>query len=178
MKTMKHFYLILIVMLALAGSHVLVNAKPVPVAPDTLNHYVIDNQPIEQFDGSQLVGKIVVGYRIATVVSDSDVIRIHDIRTEGADTRSIRVVSTQPADPAYVVDGKQVSKDAFERLNPSRIHSVTVIKNVSREDVKKYVGWKNGVILVTTKKDGGPSVETDNTDSLKVLTIRRSSVTK
>ena len=178
MKTMKHFYLILIVMLALAGSHVLVNATPVPVAPDTLNHYVIDNQPIEQFDGSQLVGKIVVGYRITTVVSASNVIRIHDIRTEGADTRSVRVVSTQPADPAYVVDGKQVSKDEFERLNPSRIHSVMVIKNGSREDVKQYVGWENGVILVTTKKDGGSSVETGHTDSLKVLTFRRSSVTK
>lgn len=178
MKTMKHFSLILIALLAFAGSNGLLKAAPVPAAPDTLDHYIIDNQQVAQFDGSQLVGKKVERYRISTVVSDRGVIRIHDIQTEGTDTGSLRVVSPRPADPAYVVDGKQVLKDEFERLNPSRIHSISIIKNGSREDVKKYVGWENGVILVRTKKDGGSSTENDDTDSLKVITIRSSSVTK
>lgn len=171
MKTMKHFSLILIALLAFAGSNGLLKAAPVPAAPDTLDHYIIDNQQVAQFDGSQLVGKKVERYRITTLVSDGNVIRIHDIQTEGAGNLSIRVVSAQPADPAYVVDGKQVSKEELERLKASRIHSVEVVKNGSREDVKKYVGWENGVILVTTKKAGDPSIETADNDHLKVITI-------
>ena len=107
MKTMKHFSLILIALLAFAGSNGLLKAAPVPAAPDTLDHYIIDNQQVAQFDGSQLVGKKVERYRITTLVSDGNVIRIHDIQTEGAGNLSIRVVSAQPVDPAYVIDGKQ-----------------------------------------------------------------------
>lgn len=178
MKTMKHFSLILIALLAFAGSNGLLKAAPAPAAPDTLDHYIIDNQQVAQFDGSQLVGKKVERYRIITLVSDGNVIRIHDIQTEGAGNLSIRVVSAQPADPAYVVDGKQVSKEELERLKASRIHSIEVVKNGSREDVKKYAGWENGVILVTTKKEGDPSVEAADGDSPKVITIRKTNAAK
>ena len=34
------------------------------------------------------------------------------------------------------------------------IESMTVVKNGVQEEVKKYAGWENGVILVVTKKDG------------------------
>ncbi len=171
MKTMKHFSLILIALLAFAGSNGLLEAAPVPAAPDTLDHYIIDNQQVAQFDGSQLVGKKVERYRISTVVSDGKVVRIHDIQTEDAADASMRVVSVQAVDPAYVIDGKQVSKEEFERLKPSRIHSVMVVKSGSREDVKNYAGWENGVILVRTKKEGDPSVEAADNDHLKVITI-------
>lgn len=178
MKTMKHFSLILIALLAFAGSNGLLKAAPVPAAPDTLDQYIIDNQQVAQFDGSQLVGKIVERYRITTLVSDGNVIRIHDIQTEEAGNLSIRVVSARPADPAYVIDGEQVSKEVLKQLKPSRIHSVEVVKNVSREDVKKYAGWENGVILVRTKKEGDPSVEAADGDSLKVITIRKTNAAK
>ena len=49
---------------------------------DTLNHYVIDNQPVENFDGSQLLGEKIEGYDITTVEKDGQVIRIHQIRTQ------------------------------------------------------------------------------------------------
>lgn len=116
---------------------------------------------VSQFDGSQLVGKKIVAYRITTGTltagsSGKDIVRIHDIQTEGAGNLSIRVVSARPADPAYVIDGKQVSKEEFERLKPSRIHSVMVVKSGSREDVKNYAGWENGVILVRKKKRETP----------------------
>ena len=39
-------------------------------------------------------------------------------------------------------------------MNPSKIKSMTVIKNGTLEEVKKYEGWENGVILIETKKDG------------------------
>ena len=145
-------------LLVFVGSNGLLQAATVAAVRDTLNLYVIDNQMIAQFDGSQLVGKKIVAYRITTGTiaegpSDKD-IRIHNIETESAGTSSMRVMVAQTSDPVYVLDGKQVTKDEFERLKPSGIHSIMVIKNGSREDVKQYVGWENGVILVTTKKEG------------------------
>lgn len=58
----------------------------------------------------------------------------------------------QQADPAYVIDGKQISKKEFENLDPANIKSMTVVKGGTQEDVKKYDGWENGVILVETKE--------------------------
>ena len=131
----------------------MLQAAPVTEAKDTVNHYIIDNRPVEQFDGSQLQGKNIVSYRISTIGSASeDVILIHDIRTKGP---------AQPDDPTYVIDGNQVSKKEFENLNPSDIKSITVIKNGRRKEVKKYQGWENGVIMVETKSDGVVSYDKD-----------------
>ena len=35
-------------------------------------------------------------------------------------------------------------------MNPTEIKSITVVKNGSQAEVKKYDGWENGVILVET----------------------------
>ena len=180
---MKRLFLFLSQLLVFVGSSGLLPAEAVAAVPDTLNLYVIDKQMVSQFDGSQLVGKKIVAYRITTGTltagsSGKDIVRIHDIQTEAASTSSMHVLVAQTADPAYVIDGKQVSKEVFEQLKPSRIHSVEVVKNVSREDVKNYAGWENGVILVRTKKEGDPSVEAADGDSLKVITIRKTDAAK
>ena len=65
----------------------------------------------------------------------------------------MRKAQGQP-DPVFVVDGKQITKKEFETLNPAQIQSMTVIKNGTLEEVKKYDGWENGVILIETKKGG------------------------
>ena len=154
---MKRLFMFTSLLLVFVGSNGLLQAATVAADRDTINLYVIDNQMIAQFDGSQLVGKKIVAYRITTGTitegPDKD-IRIHNIETESAGTSSMRVMVAQTSDPVYVLDGEQVTKDEFERLKPSSIHSIMVIKNGSREDVKKYVGWENGVILITTKKAG------------------------
>ena len=49
---------------------------------------------------------------------------------------------------------------------------MSVIKDGSREDVKKFVGWENGVILIETKKDGTPVFKTDNSEGPRII-IRR-----
>ena len=132
-------------MLAFACISSTLQAAPVTAVRDTINHYVIDNISVEQFDGSQLEGKKIVSYRISTVGSTpEDAIRIHDIRTKGA------VKSTEPV---YVIDGKPVSKRKFENLNPTAIQSITIIKNGSLPEVRQYPGWENGVILVTSKEE-------------------------
>lgn len=159
---MKKTALILSLLLAFVCGNKAVQAASIPVAAlDTLNHYVIDNQTVSQFNGSQLVGKKIVSYQITVINPPArDPVRIHEILTEGGGVQpsgqpQIRVRrsgSAQSGEPAYVIDGKQVSKLQFENLNPAAIESITVVKNGTQEDVKQYEGWENGVILVVTKK--------------------------
>ena len=158
---MKRLYLIFSLLLACLSSYGRLEAAPTAAAPDTLERYLIDRQEVRQFDGSQLVGKKIVSYQITTVYSDNETVRVHEILTENAHSR--------PADPAYVIDGRQVTKEEFKKLSPSGIKSLVVIKNGSREDVKQYAGWENGVILITTKGDGQVSAFTVKSDSLKVF---------
>ena len=140
---MKHPFLILSIFIALVFKSSLLQAAPFAVA-DTLTHYIIDNKPVEHFDGSQLAGKKILTYQISIVSSNNEIVRIHTIRTDPM------------ADYAYVIDGNQVPKSVFEQLDANGIKSITIIKDGSRDDidVKKYIGWENGVVLVETKKDG------------------------
>ena len=165
---MKHLYLLTLLAALVCGSGIL-RAEPFLEPADTVNHYVIDNQSIRNFDGSQLIGKKIVSYQVTTVANGKEVIRIHDINTEGNQKAS---QATLLYDPVYVLDGKQISKADLERLNPEAIKSMNVIKDGIREDVKKYPGWENGVILIETKKDGTPVFKTDNSDGPKII-IRR-----
>ena len=165
---MKHLYLLTLLAALVCGSGIL-RAEPLMEPADTVNHYVIDNQSIRNIDGSQLIGKKIVSYQVTTVVNGKEVIRIHDINTEGNQKAA---QATLQYDPVYVLDGKQIQKAEFEKLNPDAIKSMSIIKDGSREDVKKYPGWENGVIPIETKKDGTPVFKTDNSDGPKII-IRR-----
>ena len=106
------------------------------------------------------MGKQIRSYEIDDLISPytHGPVRIHSIVTEDANlpepSEQIRIRTTQQVDPAFVIDGKQVAKKEFEALNPAKIESMTVVKNGVQEEVKKYAGWENGVILIVTKKDG------------------------
>lgn len=155
---MKQLSLILSLLFALVGGNL--NAASLTAPPDTLVQYFINGQRIEKFDGSQLLGKQIKSYEIDDIISPytHGPVRIHSIVTEDANlpepSQQIRIRTTQQVDPAFVIDGKQVTKKEFEALNPVKIESMTVVKNGTQEDVKKYAGWENGVILIVTKKDG------------------------
>lgn len=58
---------------------------------------------------------------------------------------------TQDAEPLYVVNGKIVSKEKAEAVNPSHIESIDVLKNLADVAVYGEKG-KNGVVLIKTKK--------------------------
>ena len=153
MDNMKKLTLLLSLLLVLiTGNHV--NATPA----DTLTRYYINGLQVENFDGSQLIGKTIVTYRMEYITLPGQTpVRVHVIFTEEPSQvqPSIRirpVEGAQQADPAYVIDGKQISKKEFENLDPANIKSMTVIKGGSQEDVKQYEGWENGVILVETKE--------------------------
>jgi hypothetical protein len=156
---MKHLSLILSLLSVLVSGSL--KAAPLTAAPDTLQQYFINGQRVEKFDGSQLVGKTIEAYTIDDIISPytNSPVRVHSIVTEGSNlpkpssTIEIRKASGQP-DPVFVIDGKRVTRKDFEALDPMRVESITVVKNGTVEEVKKYEGWENGVILIETKKDG------------------------
>ena len=138
---MKQITLILSLLFAFGTLH----AAPFTAPKDTVDQYIINNKPVEHFDGLQLEGKTIISYKIVSFKNgENGIRRVHEIWTE----------NESPSDqPAYVIDGKQVSKRKFENLSPGRIKSITVVKNGTPEEVRQYKGWENGVILVETKED-------------------------
>ena len=55
--------------------------------------------------------------------------------------------------PLILADGKEISMNAMERMNPSDIESVSVLKDSASIKIYGKRG-ENGVILITTKKPG------------------------
>lgn len=150
---MKQLSLILSLILAAVGSIGTLQAATHAAAPDTLDQYIIDNETVEGFDGTQLEGKKIVSYRISTIrTTPDDALRIHSIRTKG---------KAQPSDPVYVIDGRQVTKKQVEKLAPSRIKSMTIVKNGRLPEVRKYPGWENGVFLIETWEEDAPASTKD-----------------
>ena len=63
----------------------------------------------------------------------------------------IREIAGDP-DPLYFLDGKEITKEQMEAIDPETIASVSVLKN--GEAIKKYgKKGKNGVIEITSKKN-------------------------
>ena len=136
--------------------------------------YVIDNKTVENFDGSQLIGKTIKEYKITTTGKGRDAITVHSVST----VPSVYSVSgfVSPSEDSleiwkskkqfqrdyinghlpskrvvYVIDGvEQKDAEAFQSLRPSEIKSMTVIKAGSSEALK--YGDDCDVIMVETDK--------------------------
>jgi hypothetical protein len=125
------------------------------VANDTIDKYIIDKQPIERFDGSQLEGKRISKYMIAYKQGKGVVEKHHVIYTDakivrltGNDDKSVSVVT----EPLLIVDGKETSPEDFAKINSETIDHIDVLK-AGGEAAEEMYGekGKNGVIIVTTK---------------------------
>lgn len=105
---------------------------------DPVNEYIINGNRVENFNGSQLKGKVIKDYTIS-VTGDK---HTHNITTKEA-----------ASEPIYVVNGKKISKDLVNSISPSDIKSMTVLKNSTQPEAAKYNGGTNAsVILIVTKK--------------------------
>ena len=142
-QEMKQLAITLSLLFAVVCSHGVSQAAALVSPQDTINRYIIDNKTVEHFDGSQLEGKKIVTYNLSTSDSSNETIKIHYIRTDSA---------VKAVDPVFIIDGKQVTKKKFEKLNPSEIKSITILKKDSPE-AKQYSGSENGVILVETRSN-------------------------
>lgn len=141
--------------------------------------YVIDGKQVENFDGSQLVGKTIVNYSVDPTHNLHSIIT-SDL-TGGKDVKSVKVLSTTKVSKSdrsdtsgvttdiiraesdeivYVLDGKIVPYSEILSIPSSKIDSMTVIKDkdnptfqkISEEYQKKSKTPIKCVILITTKK--------------------------
>ena len=129
--------------------------------------YIIDNETVENFDGSQLKDRTIKDYKITTRGSGRNAITVHAITTSSSvfsfsgEFRSLEPLS--PIDTTllikpthrkiiYIIDG-EVHEDAsaFSSISPLDLESVTVVKEGSPEH-QKY-GSDVIVMKITTKKE-------------------------
>ena len=128
------------------------------VANDTIDKYIIDKQPVEHFDGSQLEGKRISKYMIAYKQGKGLVERHHVIYTGDEDVKVVRLTANDDksvsvvTEPLLIVDGKETSPEEFAKINSQAIDHIDVLKAGSKA-AKENFGekGKNGVIIVTTK---------------------------
>ena len=137
------------------------------VANDTIDKYIIDKQPIEHFDGSQLEGKRISKYMIAYKQGKGMVEKHHVIYTgdEAGKTFTIEgdangpIVVSKMLGPLIIVDGKESSNEEMALIKSEDVASVYVFEPGS--EVAKSYGEKGskGVILVETKTAKNLSVK-------------------
>ena len=129
------------------------------VANDTIDKYIIDKQPIEHFDGSQLEGKRISKYMIAYKQGKGVVEKHHVIYTgdEAGKTFTIEgdangpIVVSKMFGPLIIVDGKEMTHEGLSMIKSEDIVSVNVFE--PGYEIAKSYGEKGskGVIMVTTK---------------------------
>ena len=129
------------------------------VANDTIDKYIIDKQPVEHFDGSQLEGKCISKYMIAYKQGKGVVERHHVIYTgdENEKTFTIEgdadgpIVVSKALGALVIIDGEEMTHEGLSMIKSEDIAHVEVIKDTDLA-VKQW-GSKgvNGVIIVTTK---------------------------
>ena len=127
--------------------------------------YIIDNETVENFDGSQLKDRTIRDYKINTKGSGRNAITVHAITTSPsvfsvtgsfkplnilADTTV--VINPTHRKIVYVIDGV-VHEDvsALNSISPSDIENITVVKEGSPEQL--IYGEDVVVMKITTKKE-------------------------
>ncbi|MDD7885238.1 M56 family peptidase [Flavivirga sp. 57AJ16] len=60
--------------------------------------------------------------------------------------------NNENANPLYILDGKQISKEDMKVINPNNIHSLSVLKDKSSTALYGDKA-KDGVVIITTKND-------------------------
>ena len=140
--------------------------------------YIIDNETVENFDGSQLKDRTVRDYKITTKGSGRSAITVHAITTSPsvysvmgsftplkplAPIDSTIVIKPTHRKIIYVIDGvPHEDAAAFNSISPFDIENISVAKDGSEEQ-KKY--GKNVVVMnITTRKE-----KTDWAEMLKTL---------
>ena len=140
--------------------------------------YIIDNETVENFDGSHLKDRTIRDYKMTTKGSGRNAITVHAITTSPS-VFSVTGTFTplKPLTPIdttivikpthrkiiYVIDGvPHEDASAFNSISPFDIENITVVKDGSAEQ-KKY-GENVVVMNITTKKE-----KTDWSEFLKKL---------
>ena len=148
--------------------------------------FVIDNETVENFDGSQLKGKFVKDYKVTTTGTGRNAITVHAITTARssfyyfpspqldslrtsdmsgsiqfkADTiyfpKGISAFQNSTEKVVYVIDGKVSNEDDFRSISRGNIMNITILKGTKA----KAYGDNVTVIMIQTNKGGKGQSET------------------
>ncbi|MBR6466111.1 MAG: hypothetical protein IKS82_06710 [Bacteroidales bacterium] len=117
--------------------------------------YVIDDITVDNFDGSQLKGKIIKDYKISGTGKGKDAVTVHSIRTSSQGRGSFFGIATATTEPDYpnmsfIIDGKKYGhKEGNDYLKKVLGSSERTMKSIRSE--QKENPDKNGPkILITT----------------------------
>ena len=138
--------------------------------------YLIDNELVEQFDGSPLKGKTIRDYKISTSGTGRNALIVHAITTApsvfsfpvtfSADTLIMRMPHINEFSGSnkivYVIDGEVADESAFRALSPLSIGNVKVLRRDSPE--ARVYGENVAVIQIQTKE-----VDQELLDKLKKI---------
>ncbi|RZK40498.1 MAG: hypothetical protein EOO90_15115 [Pedobacter sp.] len=72
------------------------------------------------------------------------------------------------SDPIYILNGARVSRESFNKIDNNKIESLTILKDASSKALYGDEA-KNGVLLVTTKKEVEKTNRTDSTKSGEII---------
>ena len=129
------------------------------VANDTIDKYIIDKQPIEHFDGSQLEGKRISKYMIAYKQGKGVVERHHVIYTGDENEKNFTIegdadgpiVVSKALGALVIIDGEEMTREGLSMIKSEDIAHVEVIKDTDLAVKQWGSRGVNGVIIVTTK---------------------------
>lgn len=114
------------------------SATPVQAQADTVNLYIINGEKVTNFDGSQLVGKTISDYKIATATSSSNgivtVTKVHNICTDGRQVNNLTV--------------KQISTTA----NGTSVNSVSVDDGQNEISGTIRVKGSDSIVIINGKQ--------------------------
>lgn len=122
-------------------------ASSVSSQADTVNVYMINDEKVANFDGSQLVGKTITDYKVVTATKDNTVYQVHGITTGDAAAQAKKAENT-----VYIIDGKKSSEAAMNSLQPDTISAITIYKAGSKEAAKWTKDQNQRVIVIDIKK--------------------------
>lgn len=120
---------------------------------------------IEDAESMELEDVVVIGYGVSSrgVSSRDDFVSALQGRVAGMQVSStvassemrIRGVNSISAEtkPLYLIDGLPVTEEEFNRLSPSQISSISILKDASATGIYGSRA-SNGVVVITTNKSG------------------------
>lgn len=150
------------------------NSKEVIVVgyakPDPNSNYIIDGvygKNIEDLNPDSIESVNVLKEDKTIIV------RTRSYARKSADEKNINIQirseNGKNENLLYIIDGKEVTKDVFEKLPPEQFQTVTVLKD--KEQMRIYTEKNfDGVIIITTKKEFESKAETKGSNKTIVVT--------
>ncbi len=173
-----------LLILGLCATAMVANARTAKT--DTVNRYIINGQTISNFNGTQLQGKTVTSYNVATENERNRVVVTHNITTDIAEQKPAQ--SSTPnfsfvnrgdnnsedyLQPFWhwstlkIVDGVEVAEIPAYKLKD--IASASVYGSWSPEAKKYGEKGKNGVVIVETRASKSKIDYSDQPDNMVII---------